>query len=620
MLHKLEKQAFTASIGRARALRGATLAILAAGVTVIGSALPQAAQASMTVATTVGTFSSITSSTNSSVQVFEGIRYAAAPEKTLRWQPPTAPTPPTGTVSADKFGDACPQSESTTPISQSEDCLFLNVWSPTSVTATSKLPVFLWIHGGALTFGTGATYNPSTMVNDGQIIVVTINYRLGALGFLCEPSLDATSASFFQNTGDCGNYGIMDQQFALQWVQNNIAAFGGDPTKVTVGGESAGGLSTTVHLTSTTTAKGLFRAAIIESGGYMLNDLPSQSTYTSKFGKTFETDAGLSADTATKLQALSVETILTAQEEAFGAAGISPDFGTKIVPSALASALSSGAFIQVPVLQGSNANEGRLFEPLIFEEEQPTLNANSVDNAGGPANFDLANANTFCASNGKNEKCTYPQEISLFVGLLGIVPASANTSSFESTLASDYPLANFPDPFLKNNAPSSDEALSQIFTDAEFACNIFESYSLLSSTVTVYAYEFNDPLAPPEEGSNTAIKAPNDVDGFPTASEHASELQFLFTLTGIKSTLSADEEQLETTMQGYWSNFVVNGNPNIAASANSPSVASWPVFNTSTNMVQQLVPGPSNPSPFTTFSSEHFCSVWNPIIQSEAQE
>jgi len=73
-------------------------------------------------------------------------------------------------------------------------------------------------------------------------------------------------------------------------------------------------------------------------------------------------------------------------------------------------------------------------------------------------------------------------------------------------------------------------------------------------------------------------------------------------------------------MQGYWSNFVVNGNPNIAASANSPSVASWPVFNTSTNMVQQLVPGPSNPSPFTTFSSEHFCSVWNPIIQAEAQE
>jgi para-nitrobenzyl esterase len=270
----------------------------------------------------------------------------------------------------------------------------------------------------------------------------------------------------------------------------------------------------------------------------------------------------------------------------------------------------------VPVLQGTNANEGRLFEPDLILES--SLNAAAVDAAGGPANFDLNHVNAFCTANGIDEKCTFPQEINLFLNELG-VSSSTNSSSFDSMIAGDYPLSNFPDPFLANNAPSADEALSQVFTDLVFSCNGLDSNGFLSQFVTVYAYEFNDPNAPPSTGSDTAIKAPNDVDGFPSASEHASELPFLFVETGTTFNLSSAEETLSAQMQTYWGNFVVNLNPNTAASANSESVADWPVFTAGSPTLQNLVPG-GNVAPFTSFATEHFCNTWEPIIEAEGQE
>jgi hypothetical protein len=239
---------------------------------------------------------------------------AAAPTGNARWTPPTAPTPPAGTVTAGTPGDACPSAiPAGDNIQQSEDCLVLNVWVPANATPGAKLPVLFWIHGGALTFGTGATYDPSSMVAESNMVVVTINYRLGALGFLVEPGLVAAAADAFETAGDAGNYGLMDQQFAMQWVQNNIAKFCGDPTKVTISGESAGGLSVTTHLTSTKLAAGLFRGAIIESGPYMLHDLPSQSTYASLFGAAFDKDVGCTQpNDAACLRGKSVEAVLTA--------------------------------------------------------------------------------------------------------------------------------------------------------------------------------------------------------------------------------------------------------------------------------------------------------------------
>jgi para-nitrobenzyl esterase len=634
--------------GRSGRPRGRRFGLWVAAAIAAGAVLPLTDAAAQTTAstmtgtagqtgvtTTTGTFTPVTSPTNSAVNVFYGIRYAAAPEGSLRWMPPTAPTPPSGTVSASTPGDACPQEASTSPLDQSEDCLFLNVWVPAHVSPNAKLPVFFWIHGGALIEGTGANYDPSAMVANSNIIVVTINYRLGALGWLAQSSLLARSSNSFQNSGDGGDYGLMDQQFALQWVQCNIANFGGDPTKVTIGGESAGGLSVGANLASTDTASGLFRAAIIESGSYMLHDLPSLSTYESDFGNTFADDVGCtlasaeasaapSASTesststtestansparfqASCLRSASVENILTAQGEAYGASGISPDSGTKILPNSLFSAFTNGEFLNVPVLEGTNANEGRLFEP--DEITGATIDTQVID-AGGPANFDLTNANEFCESNGQEEDCTYQQEISSFLTVLGI-PSSVNTSSFDSALASEYPLANFPDPFLTNDAPSSDEALAQIFTDLVFACNGLDQNNLLSQFTTLYAYEFNDPNAPPTPGFGTTVEAPNDVNGFPTASEHGSELQYLFNL-GANATLSTAEQQLSSEMQTYWGNFIVSNNPN------SSAVATWPAYTSSNSEVQDLVPGPTNPSAFTTFSSEHFCSTWEPLLEGE---
>jgi para-nitrobenzyl esterase len=584
-------------------------ALLASAALFLAAAFTTAS--AQTVVTDTGTFTGVPSPRDpAAVHAFFGIRYAAAPEGAARWMPPQPPNPPTGTVLADLPGPACPQAGSTAPLPQSEDCLFLNVYVPATTTPHSKLPVFLWIHGGALVTGTGADYDPSVMVAENNIIVVTINYRLGALGWLVEPGLLATTPSFFQNVGDAGNYGLMDQQFALQWVQRNIAGFGGDARKVTVGGESAGGLSVSSNLASTTTATGLFRSAIIESGAYMLHDVPSEGVYGAIFGAGFDAVLGCTqSNDAACLRAVSVASILAAQGEVFGGNGISPDFGTKILPSGLQQAFSTGEFIRVPVLQGTNANEGRLFEPLDFPFASTFSN---ILAAGGPANFDLSNPNTFCEAEGSSTPavCTYPQEINLFLGVIGF-PAAENTAAFGAALADEYPLAKFPDPFLPGDAPSSDEALAQIFTDLVFACNGSDSNIDLARFVPVFGYEFNDPNAPTVVGFGTVVEPPNDAFGFPSASEHASELQFLF---NFGTTLSADEQQLAGEMKTYWGNFVNTGDPNLPRRSSF-----WLPFNF-LGSVQGLRPGPKVPDPFFSFRQEHFCGIWQPFIAAEAGE
>jgi para-nitrobenzyl esterase len=208
------------------------------------------------------------------VDEFLGIPYATPPVGPLRWLPPEAFGEfAGGTFEATQFGNECTQPGPT----GSEDCLYLNVYTPSGsepgnaveqagdeTTAASKkpsgLPVMVWIHGGGLTAGGGDLYDPTPLVNQGGVIVVTINYRLGVLGFLAQAALDSEGH-------ERGNYGLMDQQLALKWVQENIKAFGGDPKKATMFGESAGGQSVYCNLASPT-AKHLFRGAIAESGSY----------------------------------------------------------------------------------------------------------------------------------------------------------------------------------------------------------------------------------------------------------------------------------------------------------------------------------------------------------------
>src|SRR5271169_5160662 len=242
---------------------------------------------------------------NGAVDEFLGIPYAAPPVGALRWQPPQPAASWSGVRDATQFGPHCPQVAG--PFGQgstSENCLFLNVFTPSG---GGDHPVMVWIHGGALVSGESNDYDPTQLVADG-VTVVTLNYRLGALGFLAHPALADAN-------GQSGDYGLMDQQAALRWVQRNIAGFGGNPHNVTIFGESAGGLSTLSQVASPQ-ARGLFERAIVESGSYNLTQASLASAESA--GEAFATNAGCASQTASQtaacLRSLPVSAILADQD------------------------------------------------------------------------------------------------------------------------------------------------------------------------------------------------------------------------------------------------------------------------------------------------------------------
>jgi para-nitrobenzyl esterase len=191
---------------------------------------------------------------------FLGIPYAAPPIGELRWKAPVSHAAWTAAWDATRFGPDCAQVSFVPGLANhsSEDCLYLNVYVPNP--ARRHLPVMVWIHGGSFLVGSGEDADGSVLAAKGKVVVVTINYRLGPFGFLAHKSLEAENPHHLS-----GNYGLLDQQAALKWVRRNIAAFGGDLTRVTIFGESAGGISVCLQLTAPG-ADGLFQRAINESG------------------------------------------------------------------------------------------------------------------------------------------------------------------------------------------------------------------------------------------------------------------------------------------------------------------------------------------------------------------
>ena len=252
------------------AVAGVTLGALAAAVPAASASTPSAGGTGR--GPVAGTANgAVRGLANGAVDEFLGIPYAAPPVGALRWQPPQPAASWSGVRDATRFAPHCPQSPS--PFGQpstSEDCLFLNVFTPRHQHAGSHFPVMVWIHGGALVTGESNDYDPTALAEDG-VTVVTINYRLGALGFLAHPALADAN-------GQSGDYGLMDQQAALRWVRCNIASFGGNPRNVTIFGESAGGLSTLSQVASPQ-ARGLFERAIVESGSYNLTQAPLASAW-----------------------------------------------------------------------------------------------------------------------------------------------------------------------------------------------------------------------------------------------------------------------------------------------------------------------------------------------------
>jgi len=319
---------------------------------------------------------------------FKGIPYAAPPVGDLRWRPPQPVATWQRTRACTAYGPACPQpaggAESYFDVGQqSEDCLYLNVWSPAR-SSTESRPVMVWIHGGSFVSGAGSmdVYNGRNLATKG-VVVVTINYRLGALGFLAHPALSKESAR-----GVSGNYGLLDQLAALQWVQRNIAAFGGDPTRVTVFGESAGAISI-LDLLVSPLSEGLFHRAIAESG--ILLDAGFGVSTTSdlapaeKAGEDFARSLGVDTDgdVAAQLRALTPEQLLAADpapttllESGLTWKPVADGYVLADAPTRL---WAEEKHLEVPLLIGSNADEGNLFlQGLTIPPAQYTQYMNRI--------------------------------------------------------------------------------------------------------------------------------------------------------------------------------------------------------------------------------------------------
>ena len=299
------------------------------------------------------------------VRVFEGIRYAAPPVGPRRWRAPVAPEPWTEPVNGTRYGPVAPQPAN--PVIdlgpdavQDEDCLFLNVWSASSVRPGDGCPVMVWVHGGAYLLGSGSQplYDAADLVADGGLVVVTINYRIGALGFL-----DLTSVTPEADA----NLALRDVLLALQWVRDNIRAFGGDPDRVTVAGESAGGGLVTTLLT-VPCAAGLFHRAIAQSSpATSVFDRHRARTVTEVFLRRARLDSA--PRSLATLQALPIEQVLHASSGTYheiptatpGVLAFFPIVDGDLVPEHPLDAFQAGRQHPVPLLIGTNKDEASLF-------------------------------------------------------------------------------------------------------------------------------------------------------------------------------------------------------------------------------------------------------------------
>jgi len=451
-----------------------------------------------------------TVNSDSSVRIFRGIPFAAPPVGDLRWRPPQPVQPWSGVRKAVDFGPRCVQAKVFGDIvfrssEMSEDCLSVTVWTPAKSDA-EKLPVYVWFYGGGFAAGAGdeARYDGESFAKHG-IVVVNVNYRLGVFGFLAHPELTKESPHHAS-----GNYGLLDQVAGLEWVQRNIAAFGGDPHKVTIGGESAGSLSVSALMASPI-SRDLFQQAIGESGAFFgLTGGRGQMSLAQaeKQGEDFAASAG--GKNLAGLRSMSSDDLLREAGKKENGFGFWPIVDGYFLPSDVAAIYAQGKQSQVPLLAGWNADEIRM--AVLMAKEKPTAK-------------------------------TFAEQLRKQFG----------------------PRA---DAAMKVYAASTDEealrSAGDLASDQFIVYGTWKWIDVQASTgKPVYRYEFDRTVPIPEAMKSTGLKT--------FGSPHASELEYVFTmLDSKKADWQPDDYQVAKTMNAYWANFIKTGDPNGAGLAKWP--------------------------------------------------
>ena len=460
----------------------------------------------------------IVGSTLKGIDAWLGIPYAAAPVGALRWQPPQPHASWTTPLKATTLPNACAQNADLGVFARaggSEDCLYLNVYRSAQAThAGQRLPVFVWIHGGALQVGQGGDYDPSKLASFGKAVVVTLNYRLGVFGFLAHPSLDGEGDDF-------ANYGLMDQQAALRWVRDNIAAFGGDPANVTIAGESSGGNSVMAHIAAPASG-GLFQHVVAMSAGGIMTRHPAFGAprpleVAREIGVSFSRAVGCENGAAACLRALSTKRILDAQQPY-----VLNEFiiDGKMLPVHPSDAFRTGRINRATLVSGSTRDEGTFFLAL------PEILTGKVVTPG-----------------------EYPSLLEAQYG-----------KALAPKVMREYPLSDY---------NSASEAFAATLTDSLFACTGRAMHRALADKMPVYAYEFADRTAPSYVDPTT----------FPLLAAHTYELSYVFPgFRGggyAKVELNPLQEKLSDEMVGYFAN--------VARMANGQTV--WPRYEPSRDNV-----------------------------------
>lgn len=447
-------------------------------------------------------------------RTFSGIPYAAPPIGEDRWTPPRRPGPWRGVRDATEPGSPCPLLDGEAQVAGEEDCLYLNVTTPRRARPGKRLPVMVWFHGGGFQTGAGSEYGGARLATEGEVMVVTVNYRLGPLGFLSSPALE-------DEGGASGTYGLQDQQAALQWVQRNAAGFGGDPGNVTVFGQSAGSMSVCAHL-GAPGSRGLFHKAIAQSG-------PCANAFLTKpvadeRGATAIAELGCdsSDDVGRCLRDRPVEEVLaTLSDHEAGATSElsdrpwSPVVGTPVLPRQPIDAIDAGASAGIPLMLGSNRDEMR---PFVWSQYE----------AGGAP-----------------------------------MTAAEYRAVVEETFGADAGevLARYP----VDDHSSPGVALATVLTDRGAnigACPTLQASHAASPHAPVFTYEL-------AEDSGV------EIDGFPFGAFHGWELPFLWDLSIPESgypELTPEQQELSRQMIAYWTTFARTGAPS------SPEGVEWEDF------------------------------------------